>query len=92
MRYLGATHGFLTTPYIWQGVLLGLGAAALAFLAQWLIYRQLTAYVTEYYRLITLLPFENLWYYLLAVFLFAGLFVGWLCGLLATSRYLQDKD
>lgn len=92
MRYLGATHGFLTTPYIWQGILSGLGSAMLAFLAQWLIYRDLTVYVTKQYRMISLLPFEDLWYYLLAAFLFTGLLVGWICGLLATSRYLKDKD
>ncbi len=92
MRYLGATHGFLVAPFILQGVLLGVLSAGISFFIQWGIYQEISDYLTKQYQLIHLMPFHELWYYLLAAFLFVGLFIGLMGGLLATSRYLRDKD
>lgn len=92
MRYVGATRSCLTAPFIVQGLALGFLSAVLAFFLQWLLYGELTDYLSEQYGLLTLLSFDSLWYYLLAAFLFVGLFVGAVGGALATGRYLRDKE
>lgn len=92
MRYLGATHGFLIAPFLLQGVVLGFLSAGVTFFAQWFLYQKTADYLAEQYSLIALLPFDQIWYYLLAGFLFVGLFVGFMGGLLSTARYLRDKD
>lgn len=92
MRYLGATHGFLVAPFLLQGVVLGFLSACITFFMQWFLYHRLSTYFAEHYRMISLLPFDQLWYYLLAAFLFVGLFIGFMGSLLSTSRYLRDRD
>ena len=92
MRYLGATHGFLTAPFICQGLLTGFLSAGLAFFAQWLVYQTISDFLLAQYQWIELLSFNGLWYYLLAAFLAVGLIVGWFSGWMAVSRYLPDQD
>lgn len=92
MRYVGATRSFMTAPFLVQGVLLGFFSATAAFFLQWLFYGKLTDYLAEQYNLLTLLSFDQVWYYLLAAFLFVGLLVGTVGGILSTGRYLRDKD
>lgn len=92
MRYVGATRAFITAPFLMQGLVLGFFSSAAAFGLQWFLYEKLTAYISANYRMITLMPFESLWYYILAAFLFVGLLVGLIGGILSTSRYLREKD
>lgn len=92
MRYVGATRTFRNAPFLMQGIVLALVSAVIAFFLQWYFYEKVTAYLAEQYRLLSLLPFDSVWYYLLAAFLFVGLFVGTVGGVLATGRYLRDKD
>ena len=92
MRFLGATHRFLVAPFVLQGMVLGFVSAGITFFTQWFLYQKVCDYLTKQYSLITLMPFESLWYYLLAAFLFVGLFVGLVGSLLSTARHLKDKD
>ena len=92
MRFLGATHGFLVAPFILQGVLLGFLSAGVTFFTQWYLYQIVCDYFAKQYPLITLIPFDQLWYYLLSAFLFVGLFVGLIGSMLSTARHLKDKD
>ncbi|MBQ8288064.1 MAG: permease-like cell division protein FtsX [Clostridia bacterium] len=92
MRYVGATRSFITAPFLMQGIVLGFFSAAVAFFLQWFFYSKITAYLAQQYDLLTLLSFDSVWYYLLAAFLFAGLLVGTVGGVLSTGRYLREKD
>ncbi len=92
MRYVGATRSFLTVPFWMQGIVLGFSSAGIAFFLQWLLYERFADYLSLRYQPISLLSFGEVWYYLLAAFLFAGLLVGSVGGILATARYLRDKD
>ncbi len=38
MKMVGATNGFIRWPFVYEGLLLGLSGAAIAFFAQWGIY------------------------------------------------------
>jgi cell division transport system permease protein len=90
MRYVGATQEFIKAPFLMQGLVLGFFSSAAAFGVQWYLYEKCLAYVGNTFPLITLIPFEYLWYYVLAAFLFVGVLVGFVGGALSTACYLRD--
>lgn len=92
MRYVGATRSFMAAPFMMQGLVLGFISAIAAFFLQWFFYGKMTAYLAEHYQLVTFVSYDAVWYYLLASFLFVGLLVGAVCGVLSTGRYLRDKE
>ena len=78
MRMVGATNGFIRLPFVVEGFTLGMMGAALAFGIEWLMYDALATRVREAdtLQLFTFVPFQQLLYPMIAVFCFAGLFVG----------------
>ncbi len=48
MQYLGATNGYVRTPFVIEGIILGLIGAGLAIAVIFLSYNNLTEYVTNY--------------------------------------------
>ena len=78
MKMVGATNGFIRLPFVVEGFTLGMIGAALAFGIEWLMYDALAARVREAdtLQLFTFVPFQQLLYPMIAVFCFAGLFVG----------------
>ena len=78
MKMVGATNGFIRLPFVVEGFTLGMMGAALAFGMEWLMYDALATRVREAdtLQLFTFVPFQQLLYPMIAVFCFAGLFVG----------------
>ena len=78
MKMVGATNGFIRLPFVVEGFTLGMIGAALAFGIEWLMYDALATRVREAdtLQLFTFVPFQQLLYPMIAVFCFAGLFVG----------------
>ena len=92
MRYVGATRSFMTAPFLMQGLVLGFFSAIGAFFLQWFFYGKMATYWAKHYQMVTIVAFDDVWYYLLASFLFVGLLIGAICGILSTGRYLRDKN
>ena len=78
MKMVGATNGFIRLPFVVEGFTLGMMGAALAFGIEWLMYDALATRVREAdtLQLFTFVPFQQLLYPMIAVFCFAGFFVG----------------
>ena len=78
MKMVGATNGFIRTPFVVEGFALGMLGAGVAFGLEWLLYDALISRVGEVDSLqrFTFVPFQELLYPMLAVFGAAGLFVG----------------
>ena len=78
MKMVGATNGFIRLPFVVEGFTLGMIGAALAFGIEWLMYDALATRVraADTLQLFTFVPFQQLLYPMIAVFGFAGLFVG----------------
>ncbi|RTR28372.1 FtsX-like permease family protein [Deinococcus radiophilus] len=92
MRMLGATRSFIQWPYLIEGVLLGLGGAALAGLVLLPVAAELTRRAAE---LVPALPLAQGWGHLLTLWLglaALGAIVGLLGGWLASGRYLQELE
>ena len=78
MKMVGATNGFIRLPFVVEGLVLGMGGAALAFGLEWLMYDALVARlaVVDTLKLFSFVPFTQLLWPMIATFFAAGVFVG----------------
>ncbi len=81
MKMCGATDWFVRWPFIFEGILLGLFGALVAFGLQWGLYNAVETAVMKAgsLQLITMLPFPGLAPFVLIAFLAAGFLIG-ACG------------
>ena len=80
MKMVGATNGFIRTPFVVEGFTLGILGAALAFGLEWLLYDAMMASLikedTLHFLTNSFVPFSQLILPMAIVFGLAGLFVG----------------
>ena len=91
MRMVGATNGFIRWPFVYEGFMLGLLGAVIAFFLQWALYAAVARGVdsNDTLQLIRVLPFSELWAPVAAVFALAGIIIGVGGSLSAIRRFLQ---
>ena len=91
MKMCGATNWFVRWPFIFEGILLGLMGALIAFGLQWGVYRLIQQAIieTDGTSLLTILPFTSLALYVLGIFCGTGLVIGVGGSLLAIRKFLQ---
>lgn len=95
MKYVGATNAFIRLPFVTEGILLGLIAAVLAFLVLWLVYSSVTQFfvgsVIPWVTLMrnSIIPFRELWYWLLGGFAICGVLVGAVGSASAVRKHLK---
>lgn len=91
MKMCGATNWFVRWPFLFEGMLLGLVGAAVAFFLQWGVYGLMVTAISEYggLQLIAIVPFQTLALRVAAIFAGAGLLIGAGGSLLAIRKFLQ---
>ena len=91
MKIVGATNGFIRWPFVYEGFLMGLIAAGLAFLFQWGLYEAVTGAVLESdaQRLFQIIPFQRMLLPVLGTFVGAGMLIGIGGSLTAIRRFLE---
>ena len=91
MRMVGATNGFIRWPFVYEGFLLGLLGAVIAFFLQWALYTAVARGVdtNDTLQLIQVIPFSELWAPVAAVFAAAGIIIGVGGSLSAIRKFLQ---
>ncbi|MDR0952115.1 MAG: permease-like cell division protein FtsX [Oscillospiraceae bacterium] len=91
MRMVGATNSFIRTPFIIEGLALGVLGAAAAFFAQWGIYTLVSDSIMSGIagNLVTVVPYDTLMLPVGGVFLAMGVFVGFFGGGMAIRNYLK---
>ena len=95
MKYVGATDSFIRLPFVVEGVTIGIISALLAFGILYGIYRSLGAFLTgsglSWLSGVAngLVPFEQLWYYVLGGFGIAGIIIGAIASSISIRRYLK---
>lgn len=91
MKMVGATNSFIRTPFIIEGLVLGIIGAGLAFLLQWGIYTLITGKIMTSIAgtYVSVLSFESLSLPVGLVFLGVGLVVGAFGGTIAIRNYLK---
>ena len=91
MKMCGATNGFVRWPFVFEGMILGLCGAVLAFLLQWGIYTLIGGAIetSDTIQLITVLPFGQMALPVLGIFAGTGLVIGTGGSVLAIRKFLQ---
>lgn len=91
MKTVGATNRFIRLPFIYQGVILGILGAAIAFFAQWGIYEFLVRAIAQAdtIDLLTLISFRSVIVEMAVIFGIVGFIVGILGSVLTIRKFLK---
>ncbi len=88
MRYVGATNWFITLPFVFEGVIIGLVASALAFLFQFYMYVYVQNMMIETLRMISILMFDEIKIPVLLSFAGVGVLTGIIGSGVSLRKYL----
>ena len=91
MKMVGATDSFIRWPFVYEGLLLGLSGAAIAFGLQWLLYEAIAKGIenSDTLQLINVSPFGGIWAPVLCAFILVGILVGVGGSLTAIRKFLR---
>ena len=91
MKMCGATNSFVRWPFVFEGMILGLTGAILAFLFQWGVYLLIENAIdtSDTIQLITVIPFQQMSLPVLGIFGATGLVIGMGGSVLAIRKFLQ---
>ena len=91
MKIVGATNGFIRWPFVYEGFLMGVIAAGIAFCLQWGLYAAVAEAISQSdaQRLFEVLPFGRIWAPVLGSFFGAGMLIGIGGSLTAIRRFLE---
>lgn len=91
MRMVGATNRFIRWPFVYEGFLLGLVGAVIAFFLQWALYEAVIRGIAnnDTLQLIRVITFQKLWGPVAVTFAGAGILIGVGGSLSAIRKFLQ---
>ncbi|MDE7243210.1 MAG: permease-like cell division protein FtsX [Oscillospiraceae bacterium] len=91
MKMVGATNSFIRWPFVYEGFLMGLFSSVIGFFLQWGLYEAVARAVAsnDTINLISVVPFEQMWVYVAAIFAVSGMLIGVGGSLSAIRRFLQ---
>ena len=91
MKMVGATDGFIRWPFVYEGLLLGLCGAVIAFILQWLLYAGIAKGIdtSDTLQLLTVVPFEGICGIVAVIFLAVGILIGVGGSLMAIRKFLR---
>lgn len=91
MRMVGATNGFIRWPFVYEGFMIGLLSAAIAFFMQWGLYLAVSRGIanSDSLQLIRMVDFKSLWGPVAGAFAGAGILIGVGGSLSAIRKFLQ---
>lgn len=89
MRYVGATGWFITLPFLFEGVIIGLVASGGAYLVETLFYHYVETLVLTDLQMITLAAFSTIQMPMLWGFLGVGVLCGMLGSGISLGKYLR---
>lgn len=89
MKYVGATDWFIRFPFIIEGAMIGIIAAGVGLLLQWLIYSQLISGLITAINISAPIAYASKLYVIIPGFLVGGCIVGILGSILSLRKYLK---
>lgn len=89
MKYVGATNAFIRTPFILEGIIIGLCAAVVSYGLQWIIYVYLLQPLVADLQFISTLPFTALSPVIIVYFGGIGILVGLIGSAFSINKYLK---
>ena len=89
MKYVGATNSFIRIPFILEGIIIGLVAAAISMGIQWVVYVYLLQPLVAELQFIATVPFVEMFPILLLYFGMIGFVVGLFSSVFSINKYLK---
>ena len=91
MKMVGATNGFIRWPFVYEGFIIGLLSAGVAFGLQWLLYATVARSISmsDALNLFSVVDFATIWKPVALVFVGVGMLVGVGGSLTAIRKFLQ---
>lgn len=93
MKYVGATDFFVKSPYVFEGIIIGLIGAIIPIIILFFIYRSAMTYFMNQMQTITsvftFLPIHNVFIYLIPLALVIGAGIGFAGSMIATGRHIK---
>ena len=90
MRYVGATSWFITLPFIFEGIIIGIVASGLAYLVESLAYNYIVKSVLSGLEIVKIIPLSALKGELLVQFLGVGAITGVVGSLISIGKYRKS--
>ncbi len=93
MKYIGATDFFVRSPFVIEGILIGVIGSLIPMGIIYVIYNQVILYVTEHFsmlvKLLDFLPVETIFQVLLPVSVAMGVGIGFLGSIVTVRKHLR---
>ena len=93
MKYIGATDFFVRSPFVIEGILIGVIGSLIPMGIIYVIYNQVILYVTERFSMLTklleFLPVETIFHVLLPVSVAMGVGIGFLGSIITVRKHLR---
>lgn len=93
MKYVGATDFFVKSPYVFEGIIIGLIGAIIPLIILVVIYQKAISYVVTQLETITtvftFLPLSDVLAYLVPVSLIIGAGIGFIGSMIATTKHIK---
>lgn len=93
MKYIGATDFFVRSPFVIEGILIGLIGAAVPLVAIYFFYRNVVLYIGERFELLSgflnFLPVDGIFATLLPVSMAIGVGIGFLGSFVTVRKHLK---
>ena len=93
MKLIGAKNGFVRTPFLVEGVMIGLIGSVIPVIILYFMYNQVTDYFTQHFNvvanLIHFVPVEEVFKGMAPISLLMGVGIGFLGSLLTVRRHLH---
>lgn len=90
MRYVGATNSFITLPFIFEGVIIGVAASALAFIIESYIYIYIEKMINADMQMISVMTYKEVCPLLAVGFLAIGILTGIIGSVASLNKYLHS--
>lgn len=90
MRYVGATGWFITLPFIFEGIFIGLVASVAGYFIEWYVYGYIEKMVVSDLQMISLVQFSDISGIVLTAFIGIGIITGVVGSLISLGKYLNQ--
>lgn len=90
MRYVGATGWFITLPFIFEGIIIGLVASVIAYFVEMFAYAYIEKTLATGLEMIKLIPFGQINIAVLLQFLAVGVITGVIGSCISIGKYLKS--
>ena len=91
MKSVGATNAFVRIPFVVEGMVIGLISAIVSTVALYFLYSGVVGIVLNIFKFTDPVAIESVIWYVLAIFVIAGITIGALSGFISIRKYLKKE-